>query len=205
MKTPSQASDDEVRAARLRDKNREAAARYRARNREKVAQRMREWRENNREKAREQSREHRNRKIANASPEELAEIRRLEREKTRRNQDRVRREVFAAYGGYKCACCGETEPLFLSIDHVNNDGAKMRREKLYSGSGTGFYLWLFKNGFPKGFQVLCMNCQIGKHRNGGVCPHHSEGVTTIPKGSRAKRPEAHSPSQEGEEIVCSAW
>ena len=23
-----------------------------------------------------------------------------------------------AYGGYKCTCCGETEPKFLSIDHT---------------------------------------------------------------------------------------
>ena len=26
-------------------------------------------------------------------------------------------------------------------------------------------------GFPDGFQVLCMNCQVGRRDNGGVCPH----------------------------------
>jgi hypothetical protein len=24
--------------------------------------------------------------------------------------------------GNKCACCGETNPVFLSLDHINNDG-----------------------------------------------------------------------------------
>jgi hypothetical protein len=39
---------------------------------------------------------------------------------------------------------------------------------------------LRKNGFPEGFQVLCANCNIGRHINGGICPHESnrkrEGV-----------------------------
>lgn len=162
-------TNDELELKRL--KNREAQARYRTRNKEKVTQRMRDWRAKNREKARKMSREWRNRKIAKASPEELVAIRQTESGKTKRNQDKCRNEVFEAYGGYRCACCGETEKMFLSIDHVHNDGAEMRRQKLYSGNGTGFYLWIRKNNFPNGFQVLCMNCQIGKHKNGGVCPH----------------------------------
>jgi hypothetical protein len=28
-----------------------------------------------------------------------------------------------------------------------------------------------KHGYPEGFQVLCMNCNWGRYRNGGVCPH----------------------------------
>ena len=39
----------------------------------------------------------------------------------------LKNEVFQAYGGYQCACCGETEPMFLTIDHVGNDGADHRR------------------------------------------------------------------------------
>lgn len=173
MKTPSQAKDEsnhDADAAR-KAKNREAAARYRDRNREKFNQRMRDWREANRERAREQSREWRNRKLANASPEEEAAIRAAEAAKTKRNQDRCRDAVFAAYGGYRCVCCGVDERLFLSIDHINNDGNVERKSGAYSSSGTAFYLWLRKQGFPAGYQVLCMNCQVGKHRNGGVCPH----------------------------------
>ncbi len=68
-----------------RQRNREAAARYRERNREKFNQRMRDWREANRDKAREQSREWRNRKLANGTPEEVAAIRAAESAKTKRN------------------------------------------------------------------------------------------------------------------------
>ena len=169
-------TDDELK----RQRNREASARYREQNREKFNQRMRDWREANRDKDREHKREYRNRKIANGTPEEVAALRAAESEKTKRNQDRCRDEVYAAYGGYRCSCCNENERLFLSIDHVNNDGAEERKSGKYSGSGSAFYNWLRKNNFPSGYQVLCMNCQIGKHRNGGVCPHQttliSEGI-----------------------------
>jgi len=77
-------------------------------------------------------------------------------------------DVIMVYGGYKCACCGETEPLFLTIDHINNDGNKHRKE---ISSGDGLYKWLKKHNYPEGFQVLCMNCNHGKRRNGGICPH----------------------------------
>lgn len=175
MKIPSQVGDESLDVvAQARDKNREAAKRYRERNREKVNQRMRDWREANREKSREHAREWRNRKLRNGTPEEVAAIRAAEKAKTKRNQDRCREEVFAAYGGWKCACCGETEKLFLSIDHVENNGAEERRSGMYAASGTGFYLWLRKQNFPPGYQVLCMNCQVGKHKNGGVCPHQQK-------------------------------
>ena len=154
-----------------RQRNREASARYRERNREKFNQRMRDWREANREKDRLHKREWRNRKLVNGSPEEVAAIRAAESAKTKHAQAICRDQVFAAYGGYKCACCGESERLFLSIDHIDNNGAEERKSGLYSGSGYAFYRWLRKSGFPPGYQVLCMNCNMGKHKNGGVCPH----------------------------------
>jgi hypothetical protein len=156
-----------------RQRNREAAARYRERNREKFNQRMRDWRSENREKYLEQAREWRNRKLANGTPEEVAALRAAESARTKRAQAICRDQVFAAYGGYKCACCGESEPMFLSIDHIDNNGATERKSGLYAGSGYGFYQWLRKNKFPLGYQVLCMNCNTGKHKNGGVCPHQS--------------------------------
>jgi hypothetical protein len=156
-----------------RQRNREAAARYRERNRERYNQRMRDWREANREQSREHAREWRNRKLAKGSPEEVAAIRKAESERTQRAQAVCRAQVFEAYGGYKCNCCGETEPLFLSIDHIDNNGAEERKSGQYAGSGYSFYRWLRKSGFPPGYQVLCMNCNTGKHKNGGVCPHHT--------------------------------
>lgn len=79
--------------------------------------------------------------------------------------------VLDHYGG-KCACCGEANPGFLTIDHVNNDGWSRRKEH---GLGISLYRWLIKNNFPEDFQVLCYNCNFGKNRNGGVCPHQSHG------------------------------
>jgi len=77
----------------------------------------------------------------------------------------LRGRVFAHYGE-ACACCGEDTPLFLTIDHVNNDGADHRRE-----IGRRLYGWLVSHGFPEGYQTLCYNCNSGKHLNGGKCPH----------------------------------
>lgn len=77
----------------------------------------------------------------------------------------LRAEVLRAYGE-KCACCGERNHIFLTIDHIRNDGAKHRKTIT-----TSFYLWLKQSGWPPGFQTLCYNCNCGKYKNGGVCPH----------------------------------
>lgn len=83
----------------------------------------------------------------------------------------LRAEMLAAYGA-ACSCCGEQEPIFLDLDHVENDGAKHRREV---GNNTQVMLQLRSQGWPKGrFQLLCCNCNQGKARNGGVCPHHAK-------------------------------
>jgi hypothetical protein len=86
---------------------------------------------------------------------------------------RLRREVFEAYGGMKCACCGETEETFLTLDHINNDGAEHRRSLSKTGRKvtSGVWHWIKRNNFPPGFQVLCMNCNFSKFRNNGVCAH----------------------------------
>ncbi len=80
---------------------------------------------------------------------------------------KLRVEVMAKYGG-KCACCGEKELLFLEIDHIEGNGGKHRKA---IGGGARMYMWLKKHGFPKGFQALCRNCNYGRFRNGGICPH----------------------------------
>jgi hypothetical protein len=81
---------------------------------------------------------------------------------------RIREEVIAHYGG-TCACCGESEPLFLEIDHIHGGGGTHRRAD--PAVKANIYRWLRRNRYPDGFQVLCSNCNNGKARNGGVCPH----------------------------------
>jgi hypothetical protein len=91
----------------------------------------------------------------------------------REKRKRVRDEAFAAYGGYTCVCCGETEPSFMTLDHIENDGADFRRKIKGKRTAAGYhtYTWLSKNGYPKTVQVLCMNCNFGKRMNKGTCPH----------------------------------
>lgn len=75
-------------------------------------------------------------------------------------------------GDLKCACCGETEIGFLTLDHINNNGAEHRRIVMNGKSTTGprFYLWLKRNNYPPGFQVLCYNCNCSKGKY-GKCAH----------------------------------
>jgi hypothetical protein len=77
----------------------------------------------------------------------------------------VRQELIRRYGG-KCACCGESTPEFLAIDHINRDGAAERRE-----FSPDLAPRILKLGCPRDrFQLLCHNCNMSKEFN-GVCPH----------------------------------
>lgn len=81
---------------------------------------------------------------------------------------RLKTECFAAYGSV-CACCGESEIMFLSIDHVNNDGHVERKE--HGLSTTNQYKRIIDAGCPDTYRVLCFNCNLGRAANGGICPH----------------------------------
>jgi hypothetical protein len=78
------------------------------------------------------------------------------------------RTLVLEHYGKQCACCGETEIKFLSIDHINNDGAAHR--KVIGKGGTTLYYWLRDNEYPDGFQILCHNCNFAKGIY-GICPH----------------------------------
>ena len=94
------------------------------------------------------------------------------RESHKKNRRTLKELVMAVYGGGKCSCCGETELSFLTLDHIEGGGGKQRKELgRTKGSGVGFYKWLVENGYPDGLQVLCANCNLSKHINGGVCAH----------------------------------
>lgn len=68
-----------------------------------------------------------------------------------------------------CSCCGESIQILLTIDHMNDNGAEQRKyEDLNSFK---LVMWLIKNNFPPGFQVMCFSCNSGRYLNGGICPH----------------------------------
>lgn len=101
-----------------------------------------------------------------AHPERVRVPKDKEREKNARARARRRAAVLLAYGG-KCECCGEAEPKFLQLDHINGGGVADRRSGI-----TCFTLDAIRLGFPKDkYRLLCANCNVGRHINGGICPH----------------------------------
>lgn len=94
---------------------------------------------------------------------------------------RVRLEVISKYGG-RCVCCGEMNPLFLTIDHINNDGRLDRWLPGQTMSSHSFYLKLRREPLREDLQLLCFNCNLGRAMNGGVCPH------VLPAGKRFEAP-----------------
>lgn len=88
------------------------------------------------------------------------------RASARRLASRARAEAMQAYGRV-CACCGESNDRYLTLDHINGCGsARRQRER----GGSRLYLYLKRRGFPQGdFRVLCFNCNCGR-REHFLCP-----------------------------------
>src|SRR5207245_1718446 len=83
--------------------------------------------------------------------------------KLRRGSRRSR--VFDAYGKI-CACCGETTPRLLCLDHIDESGKEHRQLDMLANNLTE---WVIRNNFPPGFQMLCYRCNLRKSKNKGVC------------------------------------
>ena len=103
--------------------------------------------------------------------------------KDRKQRDKL--AAFEAYGGAVCKCCGETNLEFLSIDHINGDGAAHRKEMAKNSNsppssycGQHLSQWLRLNNYPPGFQVLCMNCNFAKGHF-GQCPHQRQKLQVV--------------------------
>ena len=75
---------------------------------------------------------------------------------------KCRVEALTHYGNGKLACirCSESDIRCLSIDHINGGGNQHRRE--LGGKGIKLSQILRRQGFPEGYQTLCMNCQWKK-------------------------------------------
>lgn len=86
--------------------------------------------------------------------------------------------AFAAYGGYKCRCCGSEYDLQLQLDHINNDGAAYRRA--VGKGGNWQYRWLKENNYPKDLlQPLCGGCHGAKTLSGSCDCHSHHKVVPI--------------------------
>jgi hypothetical protein len=112
------------------------------------------------EKTRERQR-NKNHKLYWNDPKESAK-------KARCSRRRLRLDTLEIYGG-KCACCGEREESFLTIDHIHGDGNKHRRE--VGNNSISVLQAIRREGYPKDkYQVLCFNCNRSKFAL-GYCAH----------------------------------
>ena len=85
------------------------------------------------------------------------------RDEVAKTRGKLKQEVLTYYGNDTCACllCGFGDIRALSIDHINGMGSQHRKTGGVGG-GYQFYFWLKSQGFPEGYQTLCMNCQFIK-------------------------------------------
>lgn len=87
------------------------------------------------------------------------------REIVRRHDEHLKNAVINVLtdGEGTCRWCGQGDQDVLTIDHINDDGAKHRKE--FGGrafGGRALYNWMVQNDYPPGFQVLCFNCNVKK-------------------------------------------
>jgi len=79
---------------------------------------------------------------------------------------RLKTEVFAHYSGgvphCNCPLCPEktNDVDMLSIEHIGGGGNKHRNDIGMGKDRAGyrFYVWLKKNDFPAGYEILCHTC-----------------------------------------------
>ena len=85
--------------------------------------------------------------------------------KARSRRDRAK--MFELLGN-KCVCCGESDPVYFQIDHINNDADYSGPNSNKAGSiQLRHYL-----AEPDRYQLLCANCNYAKRMNSGelYCP-----------------------------------
>ena len=145
-----------------KEKNRIANIKWRNSHRERVREIIKKYRNNNLEKVKE-----RNKLWVSKNKDRVREIKKeWYRKQANGYRKELRIEVIKIYGG-KCVCCGENRFEFLAFDHINNDGAKHRKER----GNMNIVEWLRKNHYPKNIQLLCHNCNLSKGFY-GYCPHN---------------------------------
>jgi len=97
--------------------------------------------------------------------------------KNQEMQREMKARLLAIYGS-KCLCCGESNPQFLTLDHIQNDGTAERK----SGLGTwGVLRKAIREKDKTRYQILCYNCNFGRAKNRGICPHQKDMAFQLKK------------------------
>ena len=111
---------------------------------------------------------------------------RIENDKKRykRNKEIIKRKNLNYYHKHRNRLRKRRLELAPQHRQKNNERerqryADLRKEVLiaYGGGAKALYRCVKKLKFPKDrFQLLCANCNQGKRRNGGVCPHKKKNL-----------------------------
>jgi hypothetical protein len=146
-------------AEQWREKNKDHIAKYQKKNKGKKAKYQKEWNSDPKNKARI--------KKLNSSPKYVA--------KQKEHRINLQMTVFLKYSKRHsksdvpcCRCCGQTCVQFLAVDHIAGKKQMDSEPELVKlGYSSKFYSdglkrWIIKNNFPKGFQILCHNCNLAK-------------------------------------------
>lgn len=120
--------------------------------------------------------------------------------KKKKTELQLLKEKFIEMYGHRCACCGEANPAFLSLDHVNNNGTEHRckhtKVHIHDRLGNPHITWsenrpalmreVVSEYRPGEYQILCYNCNFGRgHDKDRKCPHERESPDM--KAYRRKR------------------
>ena len=104
-----------------------------------------------------------------------------------KNRHKHKKDIVIKHLGNACTCCGENKSEFLTLSHINDDGAEDRKLR---GGTTGIYNYLYllihdkKEILKNKYEIKCYNCNLGAATNNKTCPHIK--VTNIPKVSIIK-------------------
>lgn len=87
----------------------------------------------------------------------------------------IKLEVLSHYSpngvlGCSWETCKVCDIDMLTLDHVNNDGAALRK---VHGAGGATYYYVKQHGYPEGYQTLCWNHQwkkeiLHRHRKSNI-------------------------------------
>lgn len=81
-------------------------------------------------------------------------------------------------GNVRCECCGIDDIDFLTLDHIQNDGAKEKKEISNGQGGQWLYAKIMKNKSKvshERYRILCFNCNSARGAM-GVCPHEMRRI-----------------------------
>lgn len=108
------------------------------------------------------------------------------REYQRKLTEKYKNSFLAMYGT-SCACCGESEKDFLTIEH------KKGQEKSSRRTGLVAYRDAVKEYRPDIYEILCWNCNCAKGKL-GYCPHRPPEAIQPYKIHRSNKPYNYSKS-----------